>query len=128
MKILLDTHALMWWHSEPQRIPENTLTLLQNPDHDLLVSLVSLWEMQIKIQLGKLILNDSIENMINIQQECNNIHLISINLEHILKLNDLPNHHKDPFDRILIAQSQVENAAIISRDQVFHKYDCSIIW
>jgi PIN domain nuclease of toxin-antitoxin system len=62
MKLLLDTHAFMWWHSEPERIPKDTLILLQNPNHELLVSLASLWEMQIKIQLGKLTLKDDARN------------------------------------------------------------------
>lgn len=61
MKLLLDTHAFMWWHSEPECIPKNTLTLLQDPDNEVILSVVSLWEMQIKIQLGKLTLRDDLE-------------------------------------------------------------------
>ena len=112
MKLLLDTHTFMWWHSEPKYIPKNTLTLLQDPDHEVILSVVSLWEMQIKIQLGKLTLRYDLEVMLKIQQERNNISLISITLPHILKLKTLPIHHKDPFDRILIAQSKVENATL----------------
>ncbi len=128
MKLLLDTHAFMWWHSEPERIPKDTLILLQNPNHELLVSLASLWEMQIKIQLGKLTLKDDLEVMVSNQQEQNNISLIYITFAHILELRNLPPHHKDPFDRIVIAQSKVENATLISRDPVFQNYDCSVIW
>ncbi|MCA6589538.1 MAG: type II toxin-antitoxin system VapC family toxin [Pseudanabaena sp.] len=128
MKLLLDTHAFMWWHSEPECIPKSTLTLLQDPDHELILSVVSLWEMQIKIQLGKLTLRDDLEIMLKIQQERNNISLISVTLPHILELKNLPPHHKDPFDRMLIAQSKVENATLISRDSVFKSYECSLIW
>lgn len=128
MRLLLDTHAFMWWNSEPERIPSDTLTLLQNPDHELFLSLVSLWEMQIKIQLGKLTLREDLEIIVQYEQERNNLKLITITLPHILKLKDLPYYHKDPFDRLLIAQSQVENATLISRDSVFKDYDCSVMW
>ncbi|WP_201324474.1 type II toxin-antitoxin system VapC family toxin [Pseudanabaena sp. lw0831] len=128
MKLLLDTHTFMWWHSEPEYIPKSTLTLLQDPNHEVILSVVSLWEMQIKIQLGKLTLRDDLELMLKIQQERNNISLISVTLSHILELRTLPLHHKDPFDRILIAQSKVENATLISRDSVFKSYECSVIW
>lgn len=128
MKLLLDTHAFMWWHSEPNYIPKSTLALLQDPSHEVILSVVSLWEMQIKIQLGKLTLRDDLELMLKIQQEQNNISLISVTLPHILELKNLPLHHKDPFDRMLIAQSKVENATLISRDSVFKSYQCSLIW
>ena len=128
MKLLLDTHAFMWWHSEPEYIPKSTLILLQDPNHEVILSVVSLWEMQIKIQLGKLTLRDDLELMLKIQQDRNNITLISVTLSHILELKTLSLHHKDPFDRILIAQSKVENATLISRDSVFKSYECSLIW
>jgi len=128
MKLLLDTHTFMWWHSEPEYISKSTLTLLQDPDNEVILSVVSLWEMQIKIQLGKLTLRDDLELILKIQQERNNISLISVVFPHILELKTLPLHHKDPFDRILIAQSRVENATLISRDSVFKNYECSLIW
>ena len=128
MKLLFDTHTFMWWHSEPDRIPRDTLTLLQNPNHELLLSIVSLWEMQIKIQLGKLTLRDDLELMLKTQQEQNNVTLVFITFLHILELKNLPLHHKDPFDRLLLAQSKVENATLISRDSVFQNYDCPVIW
>ena len=114
MKLLFDTHTFMWWHSEPDRIPRDSLTLLQNPNHELLLSIVSLWEMQIKIQLGKLTLRDDLELMLKTQQEQNNVTLVFITFLHILELKNLPLHHKDPFDRLLIAQSKVENATLIN--------------
>ncbi|NMF57971.1 type II toxin-antitoxin system VapC family toxin [Pseudanabaena yagii] len=127
MKLLLDTHTFIWWHSEPECITQNTLSLLQDPDHEVMLSVVSLWEMQIKIQLGKLTLRDDLEVMVKIQQERNNISLISVTFSHVLELKTLPLHHKDPFDRILIAQTKVENATLISRDLVFKNYECSLI-
>ncbi|MBE9250661.1 type II toxin-antitoxin system VapC family toxin [Dolichospermum sp. LEGE 00240] len=128
MKLLLDTHAFMWWHSDPECIPKSTIHLLQDPDNEVIISVVSLWEMQIKIQLGKLALRDDLELMLKIQRERNNIRLISATLPHILELKTLPLHHKDPFDRMLIAQSKIENATLVSRDSVFKSYKCSVIW
>jgi PIN domain nuclease of toxin-antitoxin system len=128
MNLLLDTHVFMWWNSEPERIPTDTLRLLQDPNHNLFLSLVSLWEMQIKIQLGKLTLREDLEIMVQYEQERNNLSLMAIKLPHILKLKDLPHYHKDPFDRLLIAQSQLENATLVSRDSAFQNYDCSVIW
>ena len=128
MKLLLDTHTFMWGHSEPEYIPKNTLTLLQDPENEVILSVVSLWEMQIKIQLGKLTLRDDLELMLKIQQERNNISLLSVTLPQILELKTLPLHHKDPFDRILIAKSKVENATLISRDSIFKSYECSLTW
>jgi PIN domain nuclease of toxin-antitoxin system len=78
--------------------------------------------MQIKIQLGKLTLRDDLELMLKTQQEQNNITLVSINFLHILELKNLPLHYKDPFDRLLLDQSKVENATLISRDLVFQNY------
>ncbi len=128
MKLLLDTHAFMWWNSEPEKIPTNTIVLLQNPNHELFLSLVSLWEIQIKVQLGKLTLRDDLETIVQSEQDQNDLRLMAITLPHIIKLKDLPYYHKDPFDRLLIAQSQVENATLISRDSIFNSYDCSVIW
>ena len=105
MKLLFDTHTFMWWHSEPDRIPRDSLTLLQNPNHELLLSIVSLWEMQIKIQLGKLNLRDDLELMLKTQQEQNNVTLVFITFLHILELKNLPLHHKDPFDRLTSTSS-----------------------
>jgi PIN domain nuclease of toxin-antitoxin system len=128
MKLLLDTHTFMWWDSEPDHIPKNTLILLQNPQNELLISLVSLWEMQIKIQLGKLTLRTDLEIILKTQKDKNDISIMSIKLPHIIELRNLPLHHKDPFDRLLIAQCRSENATLISRDSVFQAYDCSVFW
>ena len=128
MKLLLDTHTFMWWHSEPEYIPKNTLILLQDPDNEVILSVVSLWEMQIKIQLGKLNLRDDLELMLKIQQEQNHISLISVTLPHILELKNLPLHHKDPFDRILIAQAINYKLAIVGCDIAFDAYSVQRIW
>jgi PIN domain nuclease of toxin-antitoxin system len=127
MKLLPDTHTFMWWDSDPSRIPAETIALMQQPDNQLLLSLVSPWEIQIKAHLGKLSLQTPLSTIIDRQQE-NGIAILPICLPHILELDKLPWHHKDPFDRLLIAQARVENATLISCDSVFSQYDCKVVW
>ncbi len=125
MKLLLDTHTFIWWDREPSRIPATTLELLQRSE--LLVSLVSLWEIQIKTQIGKLNLNMPLAEMVNHHQS-NGIRLLPITVAHILDLEQLPQHHKDPFDRLIIAQSRTEAVTIVTRDSAFQDYDCKKLW
>jgi PIN domain nuclease of toxin-antitoxin system len=128
MKLLLDTHTFIWWDRDPNLIPSATLSLMQQTDTQLFVSIVSLWEIQIKLQIGKLTLQNSLSDVITRQQIENGIQLLSISLPHILALENLPQYHKDPFDRLLIAQCVSEVATLVSRDSVFKQYGCPLIW
>ncbi|WP_017297092.1 type II toxin-antitoxin system VapC family toxin [Nodosilinea nodulosa] len=128
MKLLLDTHTFMWWDSSPAKISEKVLTLLRNPDSQVLLSLASLWEIQIKSQLGKLTLRDNLADIVLQQQNENGIILLPIEFSHILALEQLPLHHRDPFDRLLIAQSRIEAAAIATRDELFQRYPRQTTW
>ena len=96
MKLLLDTHTFIWWDSEPERLTQQVLSMIQNPKNMLLVSMASFWEMQIKLQLGKLKLNTPLEELVKGQLEINMIDILDIKLEHILALGKMPSHHKDP--------------------------------
>lgn len=128
MKLLFDTHAFIWWDSNPTRLPAQILALCQNPDNDLLLSVASVWEMQIKMQMGKLKLTTPLREIIESQQQTNQITMLPITLPHVLALETLPPHHKDPFDRLLIAQAIVEDAVLITGDAVFAKYSVKLIW
>jgi PIN domain nuclease of toxin-antitoxin system len=128
VKLLLDTHTFMWWDSDASRIPPETLSLMQQAEYQLLVSLVSLWEIQIKTQIGKLTLQAPLAEIIAHQQTENGVILLPIALPHILELDNLPQHHKDPFDRLLIAQCRSEAATLVSRDLIFKQYDCPLLW
>lgn len=128
MKLLLDTHTFIWWDSEPTRISPAALSLLVQPENEILLSLVSLWEIQIKAQLGRLELRIPLVDITLRQQLDNGLLLLPIVLEHILELDNLPWHHKDPFDRMLIAQGRTEGATLISCDAAFGSYDCQVIW
>jgi PIN domain nuclease of toxin-antitoxin system len=84
--------------------------------------------MQIKLQLGKLRFDRALAEIVSSQERINNLTILPIALAHVLALNDLPAHHKDPFDRLLVAQSIVENATLVSNDPQFAKYSLSVVW
>jgi PIN domain nuclease of toxin-antitoxin system len=128
MKLLLDTHVFLWLNDDVDRLSETVKALFNAGTHDFYLSIASAWEMQIKNQLGKLALSSTLEEMVNKNREENNIQLMPIDLVHIGHLKQLPQHHKDPFDRIIIAQAMMENRAIVSVDQVFANYDVKILW
>jgi PIN domain nuclease of toxin-antitoxin system len=128
MKLLLDTHTFIWWDSDPLRLSPHVLNMCQDPENEVLVSVASLWEMQIKIQLGKLKLNTPLAELVAAQQEINNIQILDITLDHVLALAELPPHHKDPFDRLLITQADSEKAILLSKDQIFTEYAVKVVW
>lgn len=128
MKLLLDTHTFIWWDSEPTKLSASALSACQDQGNTLILSVVSVWEIQIKSQLGKLKLNLPLLEIIQSQRQTNNVQILTVELEHVLKLQDLPYHHKDPFDRLLIAQANVEGAQLVSGDAVFSEYPISLIW
>lgn len=128
MKLLLDTHAFIWWDSAPNKLSPQILTLCQDQANEIILSVASVWEMQIKSQLGKLQLKLPLEEIIKGQQQTNNIQVLPITLTHTLALDGLPMHHKDPFDRLLIAQANVEAAVLVSRDKVFQQYSVKLLW
>jgi len=128
MKLLLDTHSFIWWANEPEKLSERVLTACEDKKNDLILSVVSVWEMQIKIQLGKLQLRHPLKELVSKQQETNNLQILPITLEHVPALEDLPNHHRDPFDRLLIAQSRKEKLRLVSKDDVFPRYSVKLFW
>ena len=127
MKLLLDTHTFIWWDSEPSRLSPDALQACQNQANTIMLSVVSVWEMQIKTQLGKLKLNISLAELIRNQQQVNGIQILSMTLNHVFALEGLPVHHKDPFDRLLIAQANVEEAVLVSSDSAFSEYSVQVL-
>jgi PIN domain nuclease of toxin-antitoxin system len=128
MKLLLDTHTFIWWSIEPEKLSLTVSELLSNPNNRILLSTASAWEMQIKMQLGKLQLNLSLETLIKNQITINSLEILSIDLAHIWTLGTLNNHHKDPFDRLLITQSITEKIPILSIDKLLDHYPVQRIW
>jgi len=128
MKYLLDTHVFLWWVMQSSRLSPKAFALCRDESNVLLLSLVSVWEIQIKQQSGKLRLAAPLDQVIQTQRIRNKIELFPIELNHILQIGTLPDHHKDPFDRLLVAQVQVEDLILISADPSVAKYPIKIAW
>ena len=99
MKLLLDTHIFIWWADQPERLSQAALSALEDEANELLLSVASVWEMQIKIQLGKLKLSLPLKELIKNQQDINALSVSPVTLTQVLALDPLPFHQKDPFDR-----------------------------
>jgi len=127
LKYILDTHTFIWCNDDPQLLSEKVVALCEDPSNKLFVSLASVWEMQIKLQLKKLKLSASLESIIE-QQQANNIELLTLTTQHILNLSTLPMHHKDPFDRLIISQANMDNAILLSADKKLELYDVKVDW
>ena len=128
MRLLLDTHTLIWWSTSSENLPERVLGLLEDPQNDLLLSIASVWEMQIKWQRGKLKLGKPLSELIANQQANNELKILPIALPHVFALQSLPDLHRDPFDRIMIAQTMVENLPFVSCDVVLDGYSIQRLW
>jgi len=127
MNLLIDTHAVIWFITKDSRLPDTTLRLIESPDNNCFVSIASLWEMAIKFSLGRLNLNAELDKVFNIISETG-FELLPITTTQILLNAELPFHHSDPFDRILIAQAIAENLKIVSKDGQFQNYPINLVW
>jgi PIN domain nuclease of toxin-antitoxin system len=127
MKLLLDTHIFIWWADQPEKLSHAVLSALEDEANELLLSVASVWEMQIKIQLGKLKLSMPLKELVRTQQETNDLRISPVALPHVLALDALPFHHKDPFDRLLIAQSIEEDLTLVSADSQFSAYSVKLL-
>jgi len=128
LKVLLDTNVFLWWITKDPRIPDTASKIIANENNELYLSVASCWEMIIKIQLGKLKIIDRPELFFPEHMSINNIKGLPIQISHALHLYKLPMHHRDPFDRIIIAQSQVEKLPLIANDAMFKKYNVKTVW
>jgi PIN domain nuclease of toxin-antitoxin system len=127
MKLLLDTHTFLWFVNDDARLSEAAAEWLES-ENDVIVSLVSLWEIAIKHSLGKLALPAPYEEFVATQILRNEIDILPIQISHFTVVAQLPFHHRDPFDRLLIAQSIGEDLPIISVDSIFDKYSVKRLW
>jgi PIN domain nuclease of toxin-antitoxin system len=128
MKLLLDSHAFIWWSSEPEKLSSRARACCEDSSNILILSVASVWEMQIKLQLGKLKLVAPLQTLIENQQRNNGLQILRIDIEHAFALDTLPPHHKDPFDRMLIAQANTEELFLLSKDEIFKAYPVKLLW
>jgi len=127
MILLIDTHCWLWWLTEPERLRDQAIRIMKDPDTTILLSPASSWEIAIKYAIGKLPLPEPPERFIPSRMERDGIESRPIQHSHTVKTASLPHHHNDPFDRLLIAQAAVENIPIMTVDKAFELYDVEIV-
>ncbi|MCY7348577.1 MAG: type II toxin-antitoxin system VapC family toxin [Pyrinomonadaceae bacterium] len=127
MNLLLDTHIFIWWEIEIYKLSAKRLQILEDEDNVLFLSLASLWELQLKIQNGKFEFPKPLPEIIRGQQNINDLRILPITSAHIYELENLPFHHKDPFDRLLISQATVEDYTLVTDDPKFSAYSAKLV-
>ena len=128
MRILLDTHVLIWLVEGDKNLSTVARSAIEDEDNSLYLSIASLWEITIKLSLGKLDLQLSVDEMVESFLIPGGIEILQIETSHLSILRDLPLHHRDPFDRLIIAQAQAEKMTLISADGVFDLYGVDLQW
>jgi PIN domain nuclease of toxin-antitoxin system len=127
MKVLLDTHALIWWFEGSPKLPKRASSVLGNPSNAIFISAVVGWELAIKVQVGKFHTPSLVQDLDGIIQR-EGFAELGISLEHAVRAGLLPMHHRDPFDRLLVAQAQALNVPIVTADAVFDHYGVQRVW
>ncbi len=128
MKILLDTHTFLWWIEDDPQLSDVARATIADGSHELFFSAASGWEIAIKSQIGKLRLPENLDQFITEQLYRNNFTVLPIQLSHTLHVHALPLLHRDPFDRILVAQSSVEEMPILTIDPQIAQYNVQTLW
>jgi PIN domain nuclease of toxin-antitoxin system len=124
MNLLLDTHVLLWWLDDPTiLLSEQASTAIKDPDNEIIVSVASAWEISIKKSLGKLETPENLKEMI----ADSGFELMSVDYEHVWQVKNLPSHHRDPFDRLLVSQAQIEQLTLVTRDSRLKAYSVPIL-
>ena len=128
MKYLLDTHTLLWFLQGDKKLSDKARPLIDNPRNEKFLSIVSLWEIAIKVSLGKLVLEKPFERLFPEQLYFNRIKVLDITVDSLIELTALPFHHRDSFDRLIIAQALVKDLPIIGADTTFDAYRITRKW
>ena len=128
MRLMLDTHAFLWADLEPDKLTQKVRDAFVEPTNTLYLSHASIWEIQIKVQIGKLKLRLPLKELIRDHQSRNGLILEAIDLSDILRLETLPFHHRDPFDRMIIAQTMQRGFHLVTDDPEFPGYGVPILW
>jgi len=126
MKLLLDTHIVLWFWDNVEKLSKETFSAITEPANEKYISIVSAWELAVKINIGKLTFEGGIANFFNMVEE-NGFELLSVKEDHIKRLETLPLHHRDPFDRLLIATAISEQMTFVTSDKEFAQYRVPLI-
>lgn len=127
-RYLIDTHCWLWWNADPERLAGAAKEVIAEGGNEILFSVASAWEITIKHSLGKLTLPLPPEKYVPSRIHKNSMAVANIQLDHVLNIARLPRHHRDPFDRILISQAQVESLTFITADERIREYDVNLLW
>jgi PIN domain nuclease of toxin-antitoxin system len=127
MDLLLDTHPFIWFLNGDEQLPQNLKSIIADATNRCFLSIASLWEIVIKSSLGKLELKGNFDRLADFLTD-NDVELLPITFSHLQRLQQLPFHHKDPFDRIIIAQGLTEGLTIATKDPAFSGYGAAFIW
>lgn len=127
MRLLLDTHVWLWMQADPDRLSDSVLQLLRDPDTERLLSVASVWEIVIKHAIGRLALPDAPEPYVQARLRTSATVPLSASLAHVLHVAELPPHHRDPFDRLLVAQARVEGMSLVTADTTLARYDVELM-
>ncbi|MBA4067670.1 MAG: PIN domain nuclease [Isosphaera sp.] len=128
MTALLDTHAFIWMETDPTKVPATVLAYLADPACTVHLSVASVWEMTIKAMTGKLVFKSGVETAVLDALRTTLLQLLPIRAEHVYALTGLPPVHKDPFDRLLVAQAIAENAVLLTSDPLIRQYPVRTDW
>jgi PIN domain nuclease of toxin-antitoxin system len=128
MRLLLDTHAFLWFIQGSQNLSETARNLIEDQGNQKLLSIASLWEMSIKMSIGKLDVGMTIAELVSREVYGNDFEVLAIQANHLDELTKLVFYHKDPFDRLIIAQALAERMPVLTRDEAFGRYAASLLW
>lgn len=128
MRLLLDTQCWLWWFAQPEKLSEDVIEQIADETNDVWFSVASIWEMGIKVSIGKLPLPQQIDDYVSTRMTQLGARSLEITASHALRVAALPLHHRDPFDRMLIAQAQIEDMTLVSADLAFNQYEVSLLW
>ena len=128
MRLLLDTHTFIWYVTNNPKLSLTAQQLINDGTNEVLLSIVSIWEMAIKHSVGKLSFELPFEIFISQQLAINNFDLLNIQVSHVNIIANLPLHHRDPFDRLIIAQAMVEQIPVVGMDEAFDSYPIQRLW
>ena len=126
--LLIDTHAALWWFIDDPRLPKTAREAIADPAVPVFFSTASAWELAIKASIGKLPEMPDVPGRLPGFVSGSGFRLLPIQLDHAMRAGDLPQHHRDPFDRLLVAQADIENLTVVTRDPMFPKYGCKTLW
>ena len=128
MRILLDTHAIIWWATGDERLSRKARVTIADPETEVFMSIASAWEIQIKASLAKITLNESVDALSRSLIVDQGFRLIGIELNDVDHLSKLPNHHRDPFDRMLCAQAVHRDLTLVTKDSMLSSYGTLTLW